>query len=125
MFASCRPHAALAGTQRWLRANGLPAGSVITGLSREGKIRLVVEDFQPAMVFEGDPVIAVALAGRVPAVWVKDWPYNRRLVFQSPPPPGVLRFHSWREWRMAAMDSPDADQILGMGWNDAEDVGHS
>lgn len=111
VFLTCRPTAALSGTERWLRENGFVSDALLTGLSREGKARFAVECFQPVMVFEDDPVIVEGLSGLVPMVWVKDWPYNRRVPEDLA---GVERFHSWREGLSLAV-LPEIAVALGKG----------
>ncbi|MBO8128922.1 MAG: hypothetical protein H0Z39_06955 [Peptococcaceae bacterium] len=97
-YISSRPGDALFNTVRWLQVNGFPADQVVTGLSRESKLN-TVRELGPAIVFEDDPVVAASLAGKVPALWLKDWPYNRKIS------QGVIRFKSWQEIFRAMISS--------------------
>ena len=73
---------------------------------------MIKNELQVVAVFEDDPRLArQTLVNGVPAFWLKDWPYNRKL------PPvkvagsnaeRVIRFKSWNEVQKAVITSnPD------------------
>lgn len=105
-YISSRPGDALFATVRWLQVHGFPADRVVTGLSRNAKVD-AVRELEPAAVFEDDPIAARTLAGEVPAVWLKDWPYNRLSGRGGVRRPGsnVIRFKSWEEVLRAVISS--------------------
>jgi len=116
-YISSRPGDALFITVRWLQKYGFPADQVLCGLDRNGKVNVIKNEFQAVAVFEDDPRLArQALVNGVPALWLKDWPYNRRL------PPvkvagfnaeRVIRFKSWIEVQKAVITSnPDLVTLI-------------
>jgi|GEM_PF-1639766 len=111
-YLSSRPVNALFITTRWLKKHGFPVDQVFCGLDRNGKIDAIKNKLRAVAVFEDDPGMAKqAIANGVPALWLKDWPYNRKL------PPvkvtaliaeRVIRFKSWTEVQKAVVTSnPD------------------
>jgi hypothetical protein len=105
-YISSRPGDALFATVRWLQVNGFPADQVVTGLVGDAKLD-VIRELEPTAVFEDDPIAVKMLVGRVPAVWLKDWPYNRPGGRDGIQRPGsnVIRFKSWEEVFRAVISS--------------------
>ncbi|AEG15960.1 hypothetical protein Desku_2426 [Desulfofundulus kuznetsovii DSM 6115] len=116
-YISSRPGDALFLTVRWLQKHGFPADQVLCGLDRQGKAEVATKELQAVAVFEDDPVLAAALLNKVPALWLKDWPYNRKL------PAGkgarwnaerVIRFRAWSEVEKAVVTSnPELAALIG------------
>ncbi|RKO65731.1 hypothetical protein D7024_01270 [Desulfofundulus salinus] len=116
-YVSSRPGDALFLTVRWLQKHGFPADQVLCGLDRQGKAEVATKELQAVAVFEDDPVLAAVLLAHVPALWLKDWPYNRKL------PAGkgakwnadrVIRFRAWSEVLKAVVTSnPDLAALIG------------
>ncbi|MBO8129273.1 MAG: hypothetical protein H0Z39_08770 [Peptococcaceae bacterium] len=93
-YVTCRSSDALFATIRWLQVHHFPVDQVVTisgdlAAARKEKLN-VIRSLDPAAVFEDDPWVAGNLAGAF-TVWLKDWPYNRKLT------QGVIRFKSWQE----------------------------
>lgn len=99
-YTSTRPGDALFLTARWLQKHGFPAGRVLCGLTREEKAEVAARELKAVAVFEDDPLLAVTLLNKVPALWLKDWPYNRKLHGGKGArwnAGRVIRFRAWGE----------------------------
>jgi len=118
-YISSRPGQALFLTVRWLQKHGFPVDpirdQVSCGLNRKGKLEMLTKELSAVAVFEDDPYMArQALAHGIPAVWLKDWPYNRKLppVKAAGHISAAIRFKSWAEVQNAVITSnPDLAAI--------------
>jgi hypothetical protein len=90
-YVSSRPRETYFVTKRWLALCGFPPGPVMLGLAAERKVALATR-YGLAGFFEDDPAVAAALAGAGIRVWLKDWPYNRKVGVKQ-----LVRFREWRE----------------------------
>ncbi|HHW42606.1 MAG TPA: hypothetical protein GXX25_02145, partial [Desulfotomaculum sp.] len=79
------------------------------------KVEVATKELQAVAVFEDDPVLAAALINKIPALWLKDWPYNRKLTAGKGArwnADRVIRFRAWGEVEKAVVTSnPDLAAI--------------
>ena len=115
-YISSRPGAALFTTVRWLQKHGFPADQVLCGLDENGKIDTIKNKLRAVAVFEDDPrVVKQAMAHGVQALWLKDWPYNRKLPLVKVAGINVervIRFKSWIEVQKVVIISNPALSAL-------------
>ncbi len=116
-YLSSRPVAALFITVRWLQKHGFPADQVLCGLDPAGKVEVVTKELKAVAAFEDDPLLVAALLDKVPALWLKDWQYNRKLPKIKKcsarwnkdaircNADRVIRFKSWKEVQKAVVTS--------------------
>ncbi|OAT83486.1 LNS2 domain-containing protein [Desulfotomaculum copahuensis] len=111
-YISSRPGNTMFLTVRWLKSHGFPVeqarDQVSCGLDQNRKLEMITKELAAVAVFEDDPRMARYALVYGLTVWLKDWPYNRKL-----PPvkaPGynterVIRFKSWAEVQNAVITS--------------------
>lgn len=68
----------------------------------------MVESLNAVAYFEDDPFLVRPLLNKVPALWLKDWPYNRKLPLGKSARQNqnrVIRFSAWQEVKRVVIAS--------------------